>query len=69
MENCYITIAKTNQPEIELVRIFPRELRRQYLPSSKIQYNDQNEPVLVMDISYARTDCIVSLNTVDGPHH
>ena len=68
MENCYITIAKTNQPEIELVRIFPLELRRIYLPASKIQYNENQDPVLVMDISYARTDCIVSMYTMDGPH-
>ena len=68
MESCYITIAKTNQPEIEVVRIYPHELRRQYLPASKIQYNEQNDPVLVMDISYARTDCIVSMNTMNGPH-
>ena len=66
MEGSYITIATaTNKP---VIRVYPTELRRQYLPASKIHMNDENEPILVMMISYARTDCLVSLRTHDAPH-
>lgn len=71
MEDCYITVADAGFPDLEIIRVYPTELRRQFLPLARknfrVQNNNQNEPFLDISIEYARTDCIVSLNTVDGP--
>ena len=57
-----------NNDETELLRVFPCELRRQYMPESTDRTMAVGEfTVQVLKMSYQTSDCIVRLRTKNGP--
>ena len=67
MEGHYISFKDENDAENEILRVFPAELRRQYLPESTDRTAAVGDfTVQVMQMVYKLTDCIVHLRTKDG---
>ena len=68
MDGHYISFKNENNDSNELLRVYPSELRRQYMPESTDRTMAVGEfTVQVMKMSYQTTDCIVRLRTKDGP--
>ena len=68
MEGCYVSFKDENNDETELLRVFPCELRRQYMPESTDRTMAVGEfTVQVLKMSYQTSDCIVRLRTKNGP--
>ena len=67
MQGHYISFKDENNAENEILRVFPAELRRQYLPQSTDRTAScGNFTVQVMQMTYKLTDCIIHLGTFDG---
>ena len=68
MEGCYVSFKDENNDSNELLRVYPSELRRQYMPESTDRTMAVGQRVVqVMKMSYQKTDCIVRLRTKNGP--
>ena len=68
MEGCYVSFKDENNDSNELLRVYPSELRRQYMPESTDRTMAVGQQVVqVMKMSYQTTDCIVRLRTKNGP--
>ena len=67
MEGHYIAFTHENEPEKELLRVYPTELRRQYVPmaTEQTQLISGTECTL-MRMEYTNSDCIVRLACSDG---
>ena len=67
MEGRYIAFTHANEPEHELLRVYPSELRRQYIPkATKQTQNISGIQCTVMRMEYAICDCIVRLACNEG---
>ena len=70
MNGHYISFKDENDAENELLRVFPVELRRQYMymPESTDRTTEiSGFQCGVMQMSYSTTECIVLLRTKNGP--
>ena len=68
MEGCYVSFHDESNHSNELLRVYPSELRRQYMPESTDRTMAVGQRVVqVMKMSYQTTDCIVRLRTKNGP--
>jgi hypothetical protein len=68
MNGHYISFKQKNDEENELLRVFPVELRRQYMPESTDRTTEiSGFQCGVMQMSYSTTECIVLLRTKNGP--
>ena len=68
MEGCYVSFKDENNDSNELLRVYPSELRRQYMPESTDRTMAVGEfTVQVLKMSYQTSDCIVRLRTKNGP--
>ena len=68
MEGCYVSFHDESNHSNELLRVYPSELRRQYMPESTDRTMAVGQQVVqVMKMSYQTTDCIVRLRTKNGP--
>jgi len=68
MNGHYISFKHFNDTENELLRVFPVELRRQYMPESTDRTTEiSGFQCGVMQMSYSTTECIVLLRTKNGP--
>jgi hypothetical protein len=67
MEGRYIAFTRANEPEHELLRVYPSELRRQYVPTPG-QGTQNISPVewTIMRMQYTNSDCIVRLGCSQG---
>lgn len=67
MEGRYIAFTHANEPEHELLRVYPSELRRQYVPTPR-QGTQNISPVewTIMRMQYTNSDCIVRLGCSQG---
>ena len=67
MQGHYISFESENDAGNEILRVWPAELRRQYLPQSTDRtMSVGNFTVQVMQMAYKVTDCIIHLGTPDG---
>lgn len=68
MNGHYVSFKHENDAENELLRVFPVELRRQYMPESTDRTTEiSGFQCGVMQMSYSTTECIVLLRTKNGP--
>ena len=68
MDGHYISFKHENDEENEVVRVFPVELRRQYMPESTDRTTEiSGFQCGVMQMAYQTTECIVLLRTKNGP--
>ena len=67
MEAHYIAFTHANEPEHELLRVYPAELRRQYVPMATEETKTFGKyEVNVMKMEYSTSDCIVRLGCCKG---
>ena len=67
MQGHYISFKDENNAGNEILRVYPAELRRQYLPQSTDRtMSVGNFTVQVIQMTYKVTDCIIHLGTPDG---
>ena len=67
MEGRYIAFTHANEPEHELLRVCPSELRRQYVPMATEQTQSiSGVECTVMRMVYTNSDCIVRLGCSEG---
>jgi hypothetical protein len=67
MDEHYITFADEDEPETVLLKVFPSELRRKYVPkSTKETTRIGLHAVLVMALEYTKTAVIVTKDTPNG---
>ena len=69
MDNHYIAFTHENEPKHELLRVYPSELRRQYvpMPGDGTQFISGVE-CTIMRMEYVHSDCIVRLGSRDGAY-
>ena len=69
MDAHYISFTHVNDPEHELLRVFPSELRRQYVPTpGQGTQNISGIECTIMRMEYTNSDCIVRLGSRDGAY-
>ena len=67
MEGRYIAFTHANEPEHELLRVFPCELRRQYVPTpGEGTQTISGVECTVMKMEYTNSDCIIRLACSQG---
>jgi hypothetical protein len=67
MEGHYISFTHSNEPEHELLRVYPSELRRQYVPTPGEGTQEiSGIQCTVMRMEYTNSDCIVRLGCSEG---
>ncbi len=69
MDNHYIAFTHENEPDHELLRVYPSELRRQYVPTP----GDGTQIIsgvecTVMRMEYNYSDCLVRLGSSEGAY-
>ena len=69
MDNHYIAFTHANEPEKELLTVYPSELRRQYvpMPGDGTQFISGVE-CTIMRMEYVHSDCLVRLGCSDGAY-
>lgn len=69
MEDHYISFKTENNDQSELLRVFPCELRRTYVPeATKQNITASGIEAFVMKMAYTTTECIVKLRSANGPN-
>ena len=69
MDNHYIAFTHENEPKHELLRVYPSELRRQYVPTpGQGTQNISGIECTIMRMEYTNSDCIVRLGSRDGAY-
>ena len=69
MEGHYISFTHVNNSEKELTRVYPSELRRQYVPTpGQGTQNISGIECTIMRMEYTNSDCIVRLGSRDGAY-
>ena len=67
MDEHYITFADDDEPETVLLKVFPSELRRQYVPTpGQGTQNISGIECTIMRMEYTNSDCIVRIGCRDG---
>ena len=67
MDEHYIMFADKDEPETVLLKVFPSELRRQYVPTpGQGTQNISGIECTIMRMEYTNSDCIVRLACSDG---
>jgi len=67
MDNHYIAFTHENEPEHELLRVYPSEVRRQYVPMATEQTQRiSGFECTVMRMEATNSDCIVRLGCREG---
>ena len=67
MEGHYVSFKTDNNDQTELLRVFPCELRRMYVPeATKQKITVSGIDVFVMKMAYTTTECIVKLRSPNG---
>lgn len=67
MDAHYISFTHSNEPEHELLRVYPSELRRQYVPTPGEGTQEiSGIQCTVMRMEYTNSDCIVRLGCSEG---
>ena len=69
MEGHYIAFTHANESKHELLRVYPSELRRQYVPTpGQGTQNISGIECTIMRMEYTNSDCIVRLGSRDGAY-
>ena len=69
MDNHYIAFTHANESKHELLRVYPSELRRQYVPTpGQGTQNISGIECTIMRMEYTNSDCIVRLGSRDGAY-
>ena len=67
MEGHYIAFTHANESKHELLRVYPSELRRQYVPTpGQGTQNISGIECTIMRMEYTNSDCIVRLASNNG---